>query len=81
MEFFQKPVVSVKSADHDCVQCGGGMTADEAALNFKFVNRQAKEFLCPACLSARTGMTTKYLLDMIVVFRKQGCQMFSPWEE
>ena len=81
MEFYQKPVVRTKTADQICVTCGGGMTADEAALNFKFVSRRATEFLCPVCLGERTGMTTQYLRDMIVVFRKQGCQMFSPWEE
>ena len=34
-------------ADAYCVKCGGGMTGDEASLNYKYVNRMAKEFLCP----------------------------------
>ena len=57
------------------------MTADEAALNFKYVNRFTKEFLCPACLGQRIGASAETLRDMITVFRKQGCQMFSPWVE
>jgi hypothetical protein len=57
------------------------MTGDEAALNYKFVNRLVKEFLCPACLGQRMGVTVEYLQGMIVTFRKQGCMMFSPWED
>lgn len=57
------------------------MTGDEASLNYKYVNRMAKEFLCPHCLGERVGLSADTLRDMIVVFRKQGCMMFSPWVE
>ena len=83
MEFYTKPrpADAGRSAYAYCVKCDSPMTGDEAALNFKYVNRLAKEYLCPACLSKRTGFSVAYLQDMIVVFRKQGCRMFSPWVE
>ena len=81
MEFYPKPVAMGRPADAYCVECDAPMTGDEAALNYKYVNRQAKEFLCPTCLGERTGTTAAYLREMITVFRKQGCRMFSPWEE
>ena len=79
MELYTKPVAVIKTADAYCVKCGNGMTGDEAALNFKYVNRKAKEFLCPKCLGERMGTTAEEMREMIVVFRKQGCRMFSPW--
>ena len=57
------------------------MTGDEASLNYKYVNRMAKEFLCPECLGERMGTSAEQLRRMITVFRKQGCLMFSPWVE
>ena len=81
MEFYKKPVAVPKTADVYCVKCGSGMTGDEAALNYKYVNRMAKEFLCPVCLGERMGLSVETLHEMIVTFRKQGCRMFSPWVE
>lgn len=81
MELYTNPAAKLKPADAYCVKCGGGMTGDEAALNYKYVNRMAKEFLCPACLGERMGVSVETLHEMIVTFRKQGCRMFSPWVE
>ena len=81
MALYTKPAAELKTADAYCVKCGEGMTGDEAALNYKYVNRLAKEFLCPACLGERMGVSVETLRDMIVTFRKQGCRMFSPWVE
>ena len=83
MEYYTKnrPVSTGRSAYKYCIQCDAPMTGDEAALNYKYVNRMAKDFLCPACLAERIGVTEKYLKEMIITFRKQGCRMFSPWVE
>ena len=78
---YNRPVATGRSADAYCVECDAPMTGDEAALNYKFVNRLAKEFLCPACLGQRMGVSVESLHGMIVTFRKQGCRMFSPWTE
>ena len=83
MEYYTKnrPVSTGRSAYTCCVKCEAPMTGDEAALNYKYVNRMAKEFLCPACLGERMGVSVETLHEMIVTFRKQGCRMFSPWVE
>ena len=54
------------------------MSGDEAALNYKYVSRQCRDFLCPACLGERLGLSPKALHHMIFVFRSQGCRLFSP---
>jgi hypothetical protein len=83
MEFYTKPrpADAGRSAYAYCIQCDSPLTGDEAALNYKYVNRFAKEFLCPVCLGKKMRVTAEYLLEMIVTFRKQGCRMFSPWAE
>ena len=83
MEFYSKPrpANAGRSAYAYCMKCDSPMTADEAALNYKYVNRMATQFLCPACLGERMGLTAEALHRMIVAFRKQGCRMFSPWDE
>ena len=65
-------------ADACCVACGAGMTGDEAALNYKYVNRQCRDFLCPVCLGRKLGLSSDELHRMIQVFRAQGCRLFSP---
>ncbi len=42
-------------ADAFCIVCGVGMTGDEAALNYKYISRQCRDFLCPACLGKKAG--------------------------
>ena len=61
-----------------CKRCGAGMTSDEAALNYKYVGRHVKDFLCPACLGHDLGATPETMRQMIDVFRRQGCRLFSP---
>ena len=76
-----RPVDTGRYAHAYCIRCDSPMTADEAALNYKYVNRMATEFLCPACLGERMGLSADALRRMIIAFRKQGCRMFSPWVE
>lgn len=57
------------------------MTSDEAALNYKYIGRHVKDFLCPACLGHDLGTTADEMRRMIDVFRRQGCRLFSPTEQ
>lgn len=63
-----------------CRQCGNHMTSDEGALNRKLLYRTCprEEFLCPECLGKKLGVTSSQLREMIMVYRKQGCMLFSP---
>ena len=81
MEFFQKPVMEVRSADAYCADCDAPMTGDEAALNYKLTERKATRLLCPVCLGKKLALSPETLREMITLFRKQGCLMFSPWVE
>ncbi len=79
MEFYQKPAVEQKPADAYCVLCNSPMTGDEAALNYKLVDKKTEHLLCPACLGDKMNLEPDVLREMITLFRKQGCRLFSPW--
>ena len=79
MEFFQKPAVVEHPADAYCVECDAPMTGDEAALNYKLVDKKTARLLCPACLGRKMELSPETLRGMINLFRKQGCTLFSPW--
>ena len=81
MEFYQKPVMVGRSADVYCAECDAPMTGDEAALNYKLVDKKTTHILCPACLGRKMELPTDTLRGMIDLFRKQGCVLFSPWVE
>jgi len=81
MEFYRKPVAAARPADEYCAACDAPMTGDEAALNYKLVDKKTTRLLCPACLGKRLELKPAHLHEMIVLFRKQGCTLFSPWEE
>jgi hypothetical protein len=79
MKFFQKPVMEGRSADAYCAVCDAPMTGDEAALNYKLTERKATRLLCPVCLGKRLSLSPETLREMITLFRKQGCVLFTPW--
>lgn len=81
MEFYQKPVVEERPADAYCAECDTPMTGDEAALNYKLVDKKTTHILCPACLGKKLELSPEALREMIILFRKQGCTIFSPWVE
>lgn len=81
MKFYAKPVAMGRSADVYCVECDAPMTRDEAALNYKLVDKKTTHILCPACLGKRMELPPETLRDMITLFRKQGCVLFTPWVE
>ena len=81
MECYRKPVATGRAADAYCVECDAPMTRDEAALNYKLVDKKTTHILCPACLGKRMALPTDTLRGMITLFRKQGCVLFSPWVE
>ena len=81
MKFYAKPVAMGRPADAYCVECDAPMTRDEAALNYKLVDKKTTHILCPACLGRRMELTPDTLRGMIDLFRKQGCVLFTPWVE
>ena len=81
MECYRKPVATGRPADAYCVECDAPMTGDEAALNYKLTDRKTTHILCPACLGRKMELTPDTLRGMIILFRKQGCVLFSPWVE
>ena len=81
MKFYAKPVAMGRPADAYCVECDAPMTRDEAALNYKLVDKKTTHILCPACLGKKLELSPHTLQEMIILFRKQGCRMFSPWVE
>ena len=81
MECYRKPVATGRPADAYCVECDAPMTGDEAALNYKLTDRKTTHILCPSCLGKKMELSPHTLQEMIVLFRKQGCRMFSPWVE
>ena len=81
MKFYAKPVAMGRPADAYCVECDAPMTRDEAALNYKLVDKKTAHILCPACLGKKMELPTDTLRGMITLFRKQGCVLFSPWVE
>ena len=81
MKFHAKPVAMGRPADAYCVECDAPMTRDEAALNYKLVDKKTTHILCPACLGRKMELTPDTLRGMIDLFRKQGCVLFTPWVE
>ena len=81
MKFYAKPVAMGRPADVYCVECDAPMTRDEAALNYKLVDKKTTHILCPACLGKRMELPPETLRGMIDLFRKQGCVLFTPWVE
>ena len=81
MEYYRRPVAEGRPADAYCVECDSPMTGDEAALNYKLTDRKTTHILCPACLGKKLELPPNTLQEMIILFRKQGCRMFSPWVE
>ena len=53
----------------------------KASLNYKLVDKKTTHLLCPACLGKKLELTPETLREMITLFRKQGCTLFSPWVE
>ena len=78
---YGRPIASGRAADAYCAECDAPMSGDEAALNYKLIDKKTTRFLCPACLGKKMGETPEHLHKMITLFRKQGCTLFSPWKE
>ena len=78
---YGRPIVTGRAADAYCAECDAPMSGDEAALNYKLIDKKTTRFLCPLCLGKKMGETPEHLHKMITLFRKQGCTLFSPWKD
>ena len=64
-----------------CDQCKGcqkPVTADEAAMTKKLINRGTTEWLCYGCMSEHFSVTVELLREKVEQFREMGCTLFEP---
>ena len=59
-----------------CRECGKPVSADEAGLTKKLVDRAAAEYLCWDCLGKAFKTDRKALEDMVRRLREAGCTLF-----
>ena len=56
--------------------CGRPVTADEAAMTKKLINRGTKESMCTLCLAAHFDVTRDDILERMAYFKEMGCMLF-----
>ena len=61
----------------ECAGCGRALTADEAGLTKKLINRGIEKYYCVACLAAMFKVDESLLYEKIAQFRAQGCVLFA----
>lgn len=61
----------------ECAGCGRALTADEAGLTKKLINRGTEKYYCVACLAAMFKVDESLLYEKIEQFRAQGCVLFA----
>ncbi len=59
-----------------CRACPGDVSPVAWALNLKIVSREAKEFLCLACLARHFHTSEEALLATAERYKRQGCVLF-----
>ena len=59
-----------------CRECGKSVSATEAGLTMKLVDRAATEYLCYECLAKAFKTDRKALEDMARALREAGCTLF-----
>lgn len=61
-----------------CIKCGAALDADDIGAHLKFVNREAREYMCVKCLAADFSCTETHLRSKIEFLRENGCVLFRP---
>ncbi len=64
-----------------CRACGGPLGDDDPGATVKFIDRNAKEYMCLGCICAELGVSTEFLRGKIEFLRENGCQLFPPRDE
>lgn len=60
-----------------CYECGQKVIKDVVALNKKMLGRYSRHVLCLTCLSRYLGYPEEELLNLIELFKEQGCTLFT----
>jgi hypothetical protein len=60
-----------------CKDCQGNLCNDEIALNLKLRSRSVGTFFCLNCLSHRMDCPKETLIEMVAIYRENGCELFS----
>lgn len=60
----------------DCRKCGRAVTADEAAITKKLINRGTTAYYCTDCLAEAFDVTREDIQGKIRYYKEMGCTLF-----
>jgi hypothetical protein len=61
----------------NCVYCGkGGLSKNDIGLNKKLINPQIIRMMCLNCMAEYLGTTEEELVELVEIFKRQGCELF-----
>ena len=60
-----------------CLRCGRALLPVEMSLTMKLIDKAATRYYCKHCLAERTNLTEKELDELVLLFRRQGCALFT----
>lgn len=60
-----------------CCDCDKNLSKDEVALSRKMLGRNIESFFCLECLAIFIECDVASLKEKILVFKEQGCTLFS----
>ena len=59
-----------------CAGCGCALTGDDVGATRKFVDRNATEMFCVACLAEKLKCTEPFLRERIAFLKNNNCSFF-----
>lgn len=63
----------------NCQKCGKSITAEEAAITKKLINRSTTVYYCIDCLAAAFDVTPEDIQKKIQYYKEIGCTLFQPF--
>ncbi|MDR0286829.1 MAG: hypothetical protein LBI03_03850 [Clostridiales bacterium] len=64
-------------AEKNCYACGKeALNKNEIGLTKKLLGKKSKRFFCLDCLAEHLDVEKEFLLEKIVEFKEQGCDLF-----
>ncbi|AOY60476.1 hypothetical protein B2D07_18515 [Desulfococcus multivorans] len=62
----------------NCTYCGKEkLSRNEIGLNKKLIHRQIEQMMCLSCMAEDLETTEEEIIEMIEIFKRQGCELFS----
>lgn len=59
-----------------CRRCGAKLSADEAAMTKKLINRGTTVYYCIDCLAEMFDVRRKDIEEKIIYYKRMGCTLF-----